>query len=139
MNQQEGLEHAIDVGIVDNKPLVFIENINTDFVRMFRSVKRIKDITPLQKLILSDIMSLIIEGLDCFISNKGLAKANGVSERAVADALRELEEKQFIFRDTYDQDRTIRLTEKVVYKDPDKQRVKKVTYAKTALPYAKTA
>ena len=57
-------------------------------------------LTPIELLVLSQIMEFNRTTGDCFIGNAAMAKNFGVSEKTISRAMTTLEEKGYIVRDT---------------------------------------
>ena len=66
--------------------------VNKDFFKL--------GLNPTEILLLSQVMEFDINTGDCFMSDKALANAFGVSEKTISRAFGELESKGFLTRET---------------------------------------
>lgn len=64
---------------------------NGQFIRLFNNVRRHKEIQPLDKMILSHIISYQLQGKEFFMSNDGIAYEYGTSKSTAQRAIKRLE------------------------------------------------
>lgn len=72
---------------------------NNTFLQVDKSILG-KGLTPIEILILAQVMEFNRTTGDCFISDSRLATQFGVSESTITRALGSLENKKYIIRDT---------------------------------------
>ena len=87
MNRKEGYEFA-----VENEYLVDRGN----FYKLFKTIARIKSLTPAEKVVLSVILSYTDDGKEFYMSNRRLSVEVGMDYSSVVRVIGTLRSKGFI-------------------------------------------
>lgn len=87
MNRREGYEFAVEHGYLVDRG---------NFYKLFKTIARIKSLTPAEKLVLSVILSYTDDGKEFYMSNKRLAVEVGMDYSSAVRVISSLRKKGFI-------------------------------------------
>ena len=87
MDRREGYEFAVEHGYLVDRG---------NFYKLFKTIARIKSLTPAEKLVLSVILSYTDDGKEFYMSNKRLAVEVGMDYSSAVRVISSLRKKGFI-------------------------------------------
>lgn len=87
MNKKSGYEFAVEHGYIVDRG---------NFYRLFKTIARIKSLTPAEKMVLSVILSYTDDGKEFYMSNNKLAMEVGMNYSSVVRVISSLRDKKFI-------------------------------------------
>ena len=87
MNRKEGYEFAVENGYLVDRG---------NFYKLFKTIARIKSLTPAEKVVLSVILSYTDDGKEFYMSNRRLSVEVGMDYSSVVRVIGTLRSKGFI-------------------------------------------
>lgn len=87
MDKKSGYEFAVEHGYIVDRG---------NFYRLFKTIARIKSLTPAEKMVLSVILSYTDDGKEFYMSNNKLAMEVGMNYSSVVRVISSLRDKKFI-------------------------------------------